>query len=456
MSSKTLPADLTAPSPARPPAPRRGATLLGVYVAVGLLAIGFNLRIGVSGVGLLLPEIERGLGVPPSVAGLLNTIPVVAFGAFAFLTPPLVRRVGLSRLLWLTMAVAAIGIGTRAVDSPAALFGGTVLLGAALAVANVCMPMAIKRDFPRREDLMTGLYTVALSLGAALVAALMVPVMSTFGGSWRHALGFWALPAVIALLIWTPRALRDSGGARRAPQAGGTGTSHPTASRATPSQPAASRLPAAAGDAHDEPTLRRLLRDPLSWAVTAFMGLQSLTYYASVTWNATLLRDAGTSAHHVGVLLAFGMVPALVASFAAAAVYRVHPTWMPVAVSTALQVGGFAGLLVAPSGGWAWWWMTLLGLGQGSAITLALGYIVLRSPDPRHAGILSTMAQGIGYLLAALGPLAVGVLYTATRGWGVPIGLLIVLLVAQFVAGAVASRDRLVLERRPAPDWANR
>jgi CP family cyanate transporter-like MFS transporter len=448
MSSKTLLADLAAPSPARP---RRGATLLGVYVAVGLLAIGFNLRIGVSGVGLLLPEIERGLAVPPSVAGLLNTIPVVAFGAFAFLTPPLVRRVGLSRLLWLTMAVAAIGIGMRVIASPIALFGGTVLLGAALAVANVCMPMAIKRDFPQREDLMMGLYTVALSLGAALVAALMVPLMSAFGGSWRHALGFWALPAVIALLIWTPRALRDSGGARLAPRAGGTGASQPAAS-----QDPASRLPPAAGDAHDQPTLRRLLRDPLSWAVTAFMGLQSLTYYASVTWNATLLRDAGTSAHHAGVLLAFGVLPALVASFAAAAVYRVHPTWLPVAISTALQVGGFAGLLLAPSGGWVWWWMTLLGLGQGSAITLALGYIVLRSPDPRHAGILSTMAQGIGYLVAALGPLAVGVLYTTTRGWGIPIGLLIVLLVAQFAAGAAASQDRLILGRRPAPDGADR
>jgi CP family cyanate transporter-like MFS transporter len=54
------------------------------------------------------------------------------------------------------------------------------------------------------------------------------------------------------------------------------------------------------------------------------------------------------------------------------------------------------------------------------------------------------MAQGFGYLLAAAGPLVFGLLHDATGGWTAPLAVLLVVLVAQTVAGAIAGRPRHV------------
>ncbi|WP_217183044.1 MFS transporter [Streptomyces sp. AC495_CC817] len=399
---------------------RRGSAIVAVYVGAGLLLIALNLRMGVVSVGPVLAEIEEGLGLPSAVAGLLTTIPVFAFGAFAFLTPALTRRVGLHRLLALTMLVVAVGIGIRLLPSPVALFGGTLLIGAGIAVANVCMPAVIKQDFPHRIGLMMGLYSTSLFVGAAAAAALTVPFMAAFDGSWRGALGVWAVPALIALLVWLPRALRR--GAANREQAGD-----------------------AIVEERDEPRMSRLLRDPVAWAVTGFMGLQSLGYYAALTWIPTLMQDADVSASDAGLLLSYSSLPGIVAALLAPAVSRrMRPTWVPVLLSSLLCAAGLGGLLIAPAGVAGWVWMTLLGLGQGATIALSLNYIVLRAPDAAHTAHLSTMAQGVGYLVAGFGPIGLGVLHAAVGGWIAPVVALLIVLVVQTAAGAAASRDRHV------------
>jgi CP family cyanate transporter-like MFS transporter len=413
----------TAPTPLSTPSVRRGAILTGIYVGIGLLMIALNLRMGVASVGPVLPAIEQELGIPAAAAGLLTTIPVFAFGAFAFLTPALTRWIGLHRLLALTMVVVAIGIGIRLLPSPVALFGGTVLVGAGIAVANVCMPAVIKQDFAHRLGLMMGLYSTALFLGAAAAAALTVPFMTALDGSWRGALAIWAIPAVLALLIWLPRAMR-----------------------AVSESPAVAGVP---GDAivepRDEPRMAALLRDPVAWAVTGFMGLQSLSYYAALTWIPTMLQDAGVSVSDAGLLLSYSSLPGIAAALLVPTMLRwIRPTWLPVLLSALLCAAGLIGLLVAPGGAAPWAWMTLLGLGQGAAIALSLTYIVLRAPDARHTAHLSTMAQGIGYLLAGLGPLGLGILHAAVGGWAVPVAALVILLGVQALAGAAASRERHV------------
>jgi MFS transporter, CP family, cyanate transporter len=427
------------PDTASIPTGRRG--LVGLYIGVGLMLVALNLRIGVASVGPVLTAIEHGLGVSSSAASLLTTIPVFAFGAFAFLTPSLTKRVGVHRLLGVTMLVVTGGIAIRMVPSMWALFGGTVLLGAAIAVGNVLMPAAIKQDFAHRVGLMMGLYSTALFVGAAVASAFTVPLLTAFGG-WRPALGFWALPAVLALVVWLPRALRRTAPPRPAATPGSTA---PAGTAPAGTAPAG---PATASAIRDEPSIARLLRDPVAWAVTATMGLQSLSYYAALTWIPTILQDAGMSAHNAGLMLSYSAFPGVVGALVTPVVAKhVRPGWLLGALSVVLCAAGFVGLLVAPAAA-PWVWMTLLGLGQGGAISLSLSYIVLRSPDSRHTAHLSTMAQGVGYLFAGLGPLGLGVLHAVTGGWTVPIVALLVLLVVQLVTGVAASRDRHVLAPR--------
>src|SRR6201996_2225781 len=147
------------------------------FVTAGLLLISLNLRTGVAAVGPVLTNIRDGLRLTPTAASLLTTIPVVAFGAFAFLAPWLTRRLGMYRLLGLAMAALTAGIALRLQPSLTSLFAGTVIVGAAIAIANVVMPAAIKHDFPCRVGLMMGLYSTSLFLSASLADGLTVPLL---------------------------------------------------------------------------------------------------------------------------------------------------------------------------------------------------------------------------------------------------------------------------------------
>lgn len=410
-------------APADPPRGKWGMVLLGI----GLILIGLNLRIGVASIGPVLGDIQASLGLSATIASLLTTIPVFAFGVFAFFTPVLMRRLGMHRLLGLIMLVLAAGILLRLHPSLIALFVGTVLVGAAIAIGNVAMPPAIKQDFSHRAGLMMGLYSTALFVGAAAASGLTVPLLPHVGNDWRAALGVWALPALLAGIIWIPQLRRSPGRLKTS-----------TAVADAPSD-------------RDEPALRSLIVDPIALGVTGFMGLQSLTYYIALTWVPTMLQDAGMDATRAGWMISFSAFPGIMTSLVMPEIAkRMRTTWLPAAISVALTGTAFLGLAAAPLAS-PYLWMVLLGLGQGASISLSLSYIVWRSPDTQHTGQLSTMAQGFGYLVAGLGPLGIGAVYAATGSWTVPLCVVGGLLVIQLVAGLVASRPVHILADTKAP-----
>ncbi|MDT7680223.1 MAG: transporter, family, cyanate transporter [Pseudonocardiales bacterium] len=407
------------------PAPRgRGQTVL---LAAGVILLALNLRPLVVAVSPLLSTIRADTGMSATMAGLLTTVPVLCFGLLAPLAPRLGRLVGIEPALLITMVMIGAGAAVRLLPPLPALLAGTVLIGAGIALANVLIPSVIKRDFHNRVGMMTGLYTMTLSGGPAIAAGLTVPIAQITGWGWRPVLASWGLLAVLAAVVWLPQARRHT------------------------------RIRAGEARAAAHP-VRGLWRSPLAWAVTSYMGLQSLSFYAPAAWLPTLLATAGMSKAAAGGMLALSSLVSIAGAFAAPTLAGrgVRPGLL-VVIGTACSGVGFAGLLVAPVAG-AYLWMSLLGIGTGTAISLALLFIVQRAPDIRHAAQLSSMAQCFGYILAGLGPFALGAVHDATGGWTVPLLLLIALLVPQAVAGVIASRDRHVAGRdraaTPAPTAA--
>jgi CP family cyanate transporter-like MFS transporter len=273
----------------------------------------------------------------------------------------------------------------------------------------VLIPVVIKDSFPARIGVMTGVYTAALQGGGALGSAVTPQLGDAFGG-WRPALGGWAVLAVVALLAWI-LAARGTGRAPRADDA------------------------AAAG--------RSLLRNRLAWIVTAFFGLQAFYAYAAMGWFPQVLMDAGVPRDDAGLL--FGLVSLIavpISLFVApmAARQRGQGGWI-----VTLGVFGFAGtagLLLAP----AWsplLWSVLVGLGM-SVFSLALTVIALRARTGADTARLSGMAQGFGYLFAALGPFLFGLLHDVAGGWTVPLAMLLGLLLVQMAFGVLAGRHRFV------------
>jgi MFS transporter, CP family, cyanate transporter len=365
----------------------------------------------VASVPPIVEDLQRELDLSATAAGFLTAAPVLCFGLLAPLAPVLARRVGAERVMLLALLPILLGVLVRAAGPTSALFVGTILAGAGVAVANVIVPSVVKGRF-RRSGAITGVYVATLTIGAALAAGLTVPLERTLG--WQGALAIWAVPACLAVAVVAPAVL-GPGGSLTA-RGGG-------------------------GDA------RRLLGDLRAWQVTLYMGLQSLVFYAGLAWLPSILRADGYGAGSAGILLALysvGGVPASLAVPVLATRLR-DQRGLAVAV-TGLEAAAIAGLVVAPDA--APLWVLLFAFGQGGAIALALTLMVLRAPDPRRAGELSGMAQAIGYTMAAAGPFLLGALYDATGRWDPALLALLALTVPLAAVGVAAGQTGTV---RPAP-----
>ncbi|MCZ2264787.1 MULTISPECIES: CynX/NimT family MFS transporter [unclassified Isoptericola] len=388
---------------------------LGAGAVVAIVLAALNLRPGVVAVSPLLGEILAEEGLSATAGGVLTTLPVLCFGLLAPVAPGLARRVGLERALFGSLVVLCLGFALRLVPGIAPLLVGTLAVGSAIGLGNVLLPALIKRDFADRVGLMTGLYSMALSGGAALAAGLTVPIATATGMDWRAALASWGLLAVLGAVVWAPRALRSTGV---------VATLRPPG--ATPAD-----------------AVRSVWRSPLAWAVTVLMGTQSLSFYAVNAWLPEIFVAAGRSVAVGGWLLALTNLLGIVGSFVTPVLAgRMRRQRGIGVVIVALITTGLVGLILAPDA--AVLWVVLLGLGQGGGISLALTLMALRTENAARTSELSGMAQSAGYVLAACGPLGLGVAHDATGSWTAPLVLLVVASLVQGVAAWFAGRDEIV------------
>jgi MFS transporter, CP family, cyanate transporter len=391
------------PSPARPSA----VVPLSALAVTGVVLVALNMRTAVAEIPPVLPD----LGLSSAGQSVLAAVPVICFGLAALGAPSLRAWLGEERGLLVALVLLLAGILVRAAwPESAGLFGGTVLAGCSIAVMNVLVPSLVRRRCPGHVGLMMGVYTTALVGGGSVAAATTVPLRDAAGGSLHVALGIWAIPVVIGIVAWLPQ--RGHG------------------------------APPAVPGARD--AIRALARSPVAWYVTAFMGLQSLLYFAPLSWLPAIHRDQGIDPATAGVLLSTMNLISIPTTFIAPVLaHKMRDQRQAVAGCVALTAIGLAGVMLAPSST-ALVWVVIMGLGQGGALSLALLMIVLRAGDDNTAARLSSMAQGFGYLLAATGPLLMGLLHAATGDWTVPLLALLALCAVELAAGLAAGRAREV------------
>ncbi len=384
-----------------------------------MILVALNLRPALASLAPILTRIQQDLGLSALAIGALTTLPVLCLGLFAPLAPLLARRLGLERCLSAALLLLAIALTLRGLPPVPALFAGTLLAGAAIGIAGTLLPVLVKREIPGNADLLTGVYTMALCLGGALGAGLSVPLANGFG-SWRLSIAAWAGVAVCALLAWR------LGMPQPRPSRGGAAISGAATSGA------AARPEHASG----------LARNALAWQVTLLMGCQSSLAYIVFGWLPALLQKRGVDEALAGWMLGVSVLCQIVAALAAPWIARLGRDQRPALWLLLLLTGtGLALALVGPQH-LRWPAMILLGLGQGGSFSLALTLLVLRSATPAVAGQLSGMAQGVGYCIAALGPLSVGVLLEVQASLADICATLMVIVAAALLCATLAGRQR--------------
>ena len=389
---------------------RSGRLILGISIVL----ISLNLRAAVTSIGPVLHEIIRDARLSATAASVLTTLPSLCFGFVAPLAPLLARFIGTERGVLSGVVMIALGVALRGLGGAPALYAGQLMAMCGIGFINVLLPGLVKRDFPDRVALMTGLYTMAFCAGAAGAAGATAPLAAAFGGSWAAALASWAVPAALAAFIW------------------------------------AFQLPPRDSGHHGTIHVRGLWADPLAWQVMLFMGLQSALAYVVMSWLPPILRDRGLAQIEAGLVLSISVLMQAVACLIAPALAtrRKDQSFANV-LSVGLCVLGLLGCFFAPLGT-IWLWAVVLGISQGALISIAMTVIVLRSPDPRVAAHLSGMAQGGGYILASAGPLFAGLLRAWTGGWTAVALFCVALGGGASVYGWLAGRARHVRARMEA------
>ncbi|UJL46386.1 MFS transporter [Virgibacillus sp. NKC19-16] len=381
-------------------------------LVIGIILIASNLRAPLTSVGSLLSFIRDGLGLSNTLAGLITTLPLLAFAFLSPFAPKIANRIGMERTFFFSLILLTIGLIVRPFFGAVLLFAGTILIGLAIAIGNVLLPSFIKINFPLKIGIMTGLYAVFMNVFGALAAGISVPLASISGIGWQGSLAFWAVLSIIATAIWIPQLRRKN----NTDQVGGT-----------PSQNSSS-----------------IWKSSLAWHITIFMGLQSLIYNTMLTWLPVILQTQGYSSSTAGWMLSlmqFGLIPT---TFIVPLIAEKMANQKLIgALSGILFLIGVIGLIFGnpilnPVAA------LLIGIASGSAFSLSMMFFSLRSRDGKQTSEMSGMGQSFGYLMAAAGPVTAGALHDVTNGWLVPLIVLCILAVIIVIAGVESGKDRKI------------
>ncbi len=338
---------------------------------VGLLAIliGLNLRPVMAAIGPLLQLLQHDLGLSNTQAGLLTTLPVMMMGVFALSGPWLLRLVGETTGVAAGIVLIALSCAARAYVSTAeALIATAALGGIGIAIIQALMPAFLKGSHPQSAGMLMGLFTTGIMAGAALAAATAAPGAGLFG--WQLSLGYAAVPALVALIVWLLLARR------------------------TPGRQVSATLP---------------YRSARAWLLLLFFGIGTGAYTLVLAWLPPFYIELGWTAAKAGYLLgALTVTEVLAGLLVSSLIQRFADRRYPLVWVILLLIAGLACLMVAPVA-LAAVATVCLGLGIGALFPLSLIVAMDHADSPAKAGALLAFVQGGGYLIAASMPLLAGI-----------------------------------------------
>ncbi|WP_454859949.1 MFS transporter [Promicromonospora soli] len=398
----------------------------GSALLVAVLVFALNLRTPITSLPPVLADAATGLGLDQTLTGLLVGIPALCFSVVAPAASTLIARVGPYSAVTVALVGVIAGTLIRSAGSGTvgvvAAFTGTVVLGAAITVGNVVVPVIIARDLPTRTALATGLYSSVMNLGSVLATSLTAPFAALLG--WRGAVASWSVVAAMALAVWlvTTRRLSDT-----------------QVTRVTPASDTS--LHDGAAERPGE-TWGGVLRRPITWVLSVAFAGQSFSYFAVTGWLPELLRDLlGVSVTTAGNAAAPFQGMAIAGSVLVPLVLAARVPMRAVAVAMGLLWAALpAGLLLAPQ----WWllWVSLAGIAQGGNFVVIFTIVAQRCRTVAQTRRTVATVQTFGYAVAATAPAVIGAVHAASGGWTAA-------LLVMFGSTLALGSAELIATRRP-------
>lgn len=379
-----------------------------------MIILATTLRMPITGVGSLLSTIREDLGVSNTIMGFLTSVPMMVFAVVSPLAAAAGRRFGLGRTIMAALILIFAGELLRSYTNAVGLFGGTAVLAAGIGVINVLGVALIKlRAAPERVGTVTSLYSTTMAGTAAVTIALSVPIANLFG--WRNSLAAWLWLVVLAMIVW------------------GMQFRHPE-----------NQSPASSGG--QTGMLRRLLRSPLAWQITIFMGAQTMFFYCVTGWFPTILQSRGFSAQAAAAAASMLQIITLPFTFVVPFLCGRIRTVYLMAASNAFTAAGLLLFIFSPTYYMHYAALAIMAVGMGAIFSLCNMFYSLRTRNAAETTALSGMAQCIGYVLSSFGPVTMGKLFDLTGSWYPPLIFLFAMLVVNIIASQLSARERYIFD----------
>lgn len=379
-------------------------------VFLGILFVSFNLRAPITSVGPITDLIQNEYSLSNSVAGLITTLPLLAFAIFSPFVAKMNHKFGHGLTMLGGLILIIIGELIRSYTNVYGLFVGTMSIGLGIAIGNVLIPSVIKHKFKKNVGNIISIYITSMCIFAALGAGISIPATNILG--WNSSLAMWVVLAFIALLIWLPQLKKSE-----------------------------------EYNNSDDLAIEKVMqsksiwKSPLAWWVTLYMGTQSFLFYTLIAWIPSIIIFKGLDSHFAGMMALLFQLVALPATLLVPII--ANKIKHQKLIATIISLNYLAGMIIflfATTSLEIIISMVFIGIGMGGAISLAIGFITQRTPHAKKAAELSGMSQSAGYLFAAVGPILLGFMFDITKSWTSSIIVLIVAIVLLILFGLKAGR----------------
>lgn len=371
------------------------------------------LRMPITGVGSLLTTIREDLGVSNTVMGVLTSVPMMVFAVISPLAAFIERRFGMGRSILSALLLILTGELVRSYTNAAGLFVGTAILACGIGMINVLGLTLIKlRAAPEKVGAVTSVYSTTMASTAAISIAASVPIANALG--WRTSLAAWVPLAIVAIAVWGLQFRRPenqlSSGSRQ------------------------------------NPSLKRLLHSPLAWQITLFMGCQTMIFYCITGWFPTILQSRGFSVEQAAGAASILQLTTLPFTFLVPLLIKRLPLPLITGASNFAIIAGLLLFILNPSFSSNYVAIVIMAIGMGGIFSISNLCYSLRTRNAADTAALSSMANCFGYVIAAVGPAAMGRLFDFTQSWFSPLLFLSTMVVINIVFSQLSSRERYLFD----------
>ncbi|WP_437272020.1 CynX/NimT family MFS transporter [Staphylococcus succinus] len=385
-------------------------------VVLAIIFIASTLRAPLTSVGPVVDEIKQVMDINNSIAGILTTIPLIIFAIVSPLVSKVTSRLTMSRTILYSTVLLIIALYLRVAGDFNVFLIGTILLGVAIAFGNVMLPSYVKWYFPMQIGLATGIYSGTMNFTAGLGGGLSFPLSEITPIGFRLSLAFWIILAVIAIILWLPKARKGT-----------------EMEKATATQYQAKKTKKVS-----------IVKSKLAWMVALTMGFQSMIFYTVVAWVPSILVDRGLDPSTAGYLLMLNQFSQVPMTFTFPIIAsKLKDQRILIVIITILFLLGFSlfftqSLVLLVVG------IIIAGLAMGACFSLCMTFFSIRARTSEGSIALSGFGQSVGYLIAAIGPFLIGYLHDATGNWVSGIIALIIMSILFFIFGYPASKQNVI------------